>query len=106
LYLSTPTPNLQPTALNFGSEEVGKTSSAKKVKLTNSGNAKLKISSISVSGDFLEQNNCGKGLAVGKRCTIQVSFKPTAKGVRTGDVSVVDNAHGRTQMISLQGTGK
>jgi FG-GAP-like repeat/Protein of unknown function (DUF1573)/FG-GAP repeat len=106
LYLSTPTPNLQPTALNFGSEEVGKTSSAKKVKLTNSGNAKLKISSISVSGDFLEQNNCGKGLAVGKSCTIQVSFKPTAKGVRTGDVSVVDNAHGRTQMISLQGTGK
>jgi hypothetical protein len=106
LYLSTPTPNLQPTALNFGSEQVGKTSSPKKVKLTNAGNSKLKISSITVSGDFLEQNNCGKGLAVGKSCTIQISFKPTAKGVRTGDVSVADNAPGRTQKISLQGTGK
>ena len=106
LYLSTPTPNLRPTALNFGSEQVGKTSSPKKVKLMNDGNAKLKISGITVSGDFLEQNNCGKGLAVGKSCTIQISFKPQAKGIRTGQVSVADNAPGRRQKVSLTGTGK
>jgi hypothetical protein len=106
LYLSTPTPNLLPTALNFGAEQVGKTSSPKKVKLANFGNAPLKISSITVSGDFLEQNNCGKGLAIGKSCTIQVSFKPQAKGVRTGDVTVTDNAPGHAQKISLKGTGK
>jgi hypothetical protein len=106
LYLSTPTPSLLPTALNFGAEQVGKTSSPKKVKLTNEGNAELKISSITVSGDFLEQNNCGKGLAVGKSCTIQVSFKPQAKGVRMGVVTVTDNAPGRRQTVSLKGTGK
>ena len=106
LYMSTPTPSLRPTALKFGSELVGKTSSAKKIKLTNDGNAKLQISSITVGGDFLEQNNCGKGLGIGKSCTIQVSFKPQAKGVRTGEVSIVDNAPGKTQKVHLQGTGK
>jgi len=106
LYLSTPTPDLVPTFLNFASEQVGKTSSPKKVKLTNDGNSKLKISGITVSGDFLEQNNCGKGLAVGKSCTIQVSFKPTQKGILKGDVTISDNAPGRTQKIALQGTGK
>jgi hypothetical protein len=104
--LSTPSPSLRPAALNFGAEPVGKTSSPKKVKLTNAGNAKLKISSINVSGDFLEQSNCGKGLAVGKSCTIQVSFKPQTKGIRTGEVSIADNAPGHTQRVSLKGTGK
>jgi len=106
LYLSTPTPLLFPNALNFGSVQVGKTSAPKKVKLTNSGNSELKISSITVTGDFLEHNNCGKGLAIGKSCTLQVSFKPTAKGLRKGDVSVADNAPGSPQKIALQGTGK
>lgn len=106
LYLSTPTPNLLPTALNFGSEQVGKTSPPKKVKLTNAGNAKLKISGITVSGDFLEQNNCGKGLAVGKSCSIQVSFKPTQKGIRAGQVTIADNAPAHTQKVALQGMGK
>jgi len=106
LYLSTPTPYLFPTTLNFGTVQVGKTSSPKKVTLTNSGNAKLKINRITVSGDFLEHNNCGKSLAVGGRCTIQVSFKPTAKGLRTGEVSIADNAPGSPQKVHLQGTGK
>ena len=105
-YLSTPTPNLFPTALTFGAEQVGKTSSPKKVRLTNDGNAKFKISSITVSGDFLQQNNCGKGLAVGRSCTIQVSFRPQAKGIRTGQVTIADNAPGRRQKFSLKGTGK
>ncbi len=106
LYLSTPTPTLRPSALNFGAEQVGKTSAPKNVRLANSGNSKLKISSITVSGDFLEQNNCGKGLVVGKSCTIQISFKPQAKGTLKGEVTITDNAPGETQKISLQGVGK
>jgi hypothetical protein len=106
LYLSTPAPNIFPTALNFGKEPVGKTSAPKKVTLTNSGNARMKISGIKVSGDFLEQNNCGKKLGVGRSCTIQVSFKPTAKGLRKGTVSIADNAPGSPQMVGLTGTGE
>jgi hypothetical protein len=106
LYLSTPTPNVSPTAVSFGPEQVGKTSSPRKVRLTNAGNARLNISGITVSGDFLEQHSCGKSLAVGQSCTIQVNFKPRAKGIRTGQVTITDNAPGRTQRISLKGTGK
>jgi hypothetical protein len=106
LYLSTPTPNVSPTALSFGPEQVGKTSSPRKVRLTNAGNARLRISGITVSGDFLEQHSCGKSLAVGQSCTIQVNFKPRAKGIRTGQVTITDNAPGRTQKIHLQGSGK
>jgi FG-GAP-like repeat len=106
LYLSTPTTTLAPTALTFGAIQVGKTSATRKIKLTNAGNSNLKISSIAVTGDFLQQNNCGKVMTVGKLCTIQVLFKPTAKGNRVGAVTIVDNAPGKTQKISLQGTGK
>jgi hypothetical protein len=106
LYVSTPTTTLVPTALNFGAEQVGKTSSRKNVQLMNTGNSNLKISSIIVSGDFLEKNGCGKVLAVGRNCTILISFKPQAKGVRTGEMSIVDNAPGKTQRVHLQGTGK
>jgi hypothetical protein len=106
LYLSTPTPNLLPTALDFGGEPVGKTSSPRKVKLSNTGNARLKISSITVSGDFLEQDNCGKGLAAGRSCTIQISFKPQAKGIRRGQVTIADSAPGHRQRVSLKGTGE
>jgi hypothetical protein len=106
LYVSTPAPNLFPKAFNFGRVQVGKTSSPKKVTLTNSGNAKLKITRITASGDFHEQNNCGKSIAVGKNCTIQVSFKPTVKGLRTGEVSIADNGPGSPQRVHLEGTGK
>jgi hypothetical protein len=106
LYLSAPAPSLRPTALKFGGEPIGQTSPAKKVRLSNIGNSRMKISTISVSGDFLQTNNCGKGLAVGKSCTIKVSFKPTSKGIRTGEVSIADNAPGKTQKVSLRGIGK
>ncbi len=106
LYLSAPAPNVWPTALKFAGVPVGQTSLPKKVKLGNIGNSRMKISAITVSGDFLEQNNCGKALAIGKSCTIQVTFKPRAKGIRTGELSITDNAPGGTQKVSLKGTGK
>jgi hypothetical protein len=106
LYLSAPVPNLFPTSLNFGQVHIGETSPPKKVRLTNSGNAPLKISSITVSGDYLQRNNCGNRLAIGRSCTIQVSFQPKAKGVRMGRLSIADNASGRTQEVSLRGIGE
>jgi hypothetical protein len=106
LYLSVPAINLFPTAVNFGSEPVGQTSPPTNIQVTNLGNAKLSISSMAITGDFLEQNNCGNGLAIGGSCTLQVSFKPTAKGKRTGAVTIKDNAIANPQRISLKGIGQ
>jgi hypothetical protein len=105
LYLSTPTVNLPRSAINFGNEPVGKTSVPHKISLINTGNSGLKIVSITPAGDFLETNNCGKERQIGKSCTIQVSFKPKEKGLRTGKLTVTDNAKGSPQEVRLKGTG-
>jgi hypothetical protein len=44
-------------------------------------------------------------VAVGSNCTISVTFNPTAAGMRTGVVSIADNATGSPQTINLTGTG-
>jgi hypothetical protein len=96
--LSVPTLNLFPTSLNFGTELVGKTTAPKKITLTNSGNGPVKLS-ITVTG------NCGKRREIGKSCTIEVSFKPKSKGVRTGLVRIADNASASPQTVHLKGAG-
>jgi hypothetical protein len=105
LYLSAPAVNLFPTALKFGKEQVGNTSPPKNIKLRNQGNGPLAVASITVNGDFIEQDNCEKHVAIGKACTIKVSFKPGAKGIRTGTLSIKDNVAGSPQHVSLSGKG-
>ena len=100
---------LVPTKLNFGTQPVGTRSLAKKITLTNKGNSAVKITGIAITGadpgDFSEINTCGKSVASGASCFIKVTFKPLAKGKRTGDVSVYDNGGGSPQQAMLIGTG-
>ena len=105
LYLSSPTANLSRSAINFGTEQVGKTSAPQKIELSDIGNSRLRFSTITVTGDFIATNNCGTSRGIGKSCTIKVSFKPQTKGIRVGVVKIVDNAVGDPQEIRLKGTG-
>jgi hypothetical protein len=104
-----PTVSLSPQSLTFGAQQVGTTSSAQTVELTNTGKAILTISSITVTGtngaDFTETNDCGTSVPVGGTCTISVTFTPTAAGTRTATVSVADNAPDSPQSVMLTGTG-
>ena len=95
-----------PSALSFGGQLVGTTSSAQSVTLTNPGQSSLTITTIGVSGDFSETNNCGGALAAGMNCTITVTFMPTAGGTRTGSLSISDNASGSPQTVGLSGSGE
>jgi len=103
--LDSPSATLSPLSLSFGSQPLESPSSAQTVILANTGSGTLMISSITVNGDFTQTNNCGANLAVGKICTIGVIFSPTAKGTRTGTLSILDNSAGSPQTISLSGTG-
>ena len=96
---------LSTTDLIFGAQLEGTRSAAQLVTLTNSGPVTLTISSIAASGDFLQKNNCGSSLPAGASCTIKVAFKPSAKGVRTGTVTITDDAADSPQTIALTGTG-
>ena len=100
-----------PTSLAFPKVVVGKTSAAKKVTVSNTGDATLTISSITTSGPFArkagpKKTDCGTSLAVGATCTVRVTFTPTEAGTQTGDLIFTDNASGSPQQVPLSGTGK
>jgi len=104
-----PVVTLTPTSLKWAKIFVGVKSASKAVTLTNSGSSTLNISNIAVSGDFAQKivaRSCGATVAAGASCVIRVTFTPTQVGVRTGTLSITDNAPGSPQTVSLSGTGK
>lgn len=102
----TPTVSLSATSLTYGTIRVGRTSATKSVTLSNTGTATLGLTSIAASGDFKQTNTCGTSVSAGKNCKITVTFTPTAKGTRTGAITITDNASGSPQKVSLTGTGR
>jgi Abnormal spindle-like microcephaly-assoc'd, ASPM-SPD-2-Hydin/Galactose oxidase, central domain/Kelch motif len=101
----SPAVSLSQTSLVFGTQLVGTTSEPQSVELTNTGTTTLTISSIAVSGDFIAENNCGSSVPAGASCTIRVAFSPSDKGVRSGAVTITDDAANSPQTIALTGTG-
>jgi hypothetical protein len=104
-----PVASLAPVGLTFGSQSLATKSSGQSVTLTNTGNAALTISGISIGGtnssDFSQTNTCGPSLSAGAACAISVFFTPSASGTRSGSLSVSDNAAGSPQTVALSGTG-
>ncbi len=102
-------PALSASSLDFGSRTIGASGAAQTVQLTNSGTGALSLLAITVGGessaDFAETNNCGTTLAVGERCAIQVTFIPTAAGIRTATLYISGNISDGTSAISLSGSG-
>jgi len=101
----SPKVNLSPASLTFPNQKVGTTSAPLSVKLTNRGAGALLISGIAITGDFHQTNNCPVSLSSNSSCTIKVTFTPTKTGVRSGIVTVTDNATNSPQTVSLTGTG-
>ncbi len=104
-----PQAQLSAMSLNFVTQKMNTSSSAKPVVLTNTGATALTINSISIVGtnplDFTETNDCPGSLAANASCTIGVTFKPTARGSRSGSVVFANNAQNSPQRISLSGAG-
>jgi 6-phosphogluconolactonase (cycloisomerase 2 family) len=109
ILLQSPIASTTPSSLNFGNQTVNTTSSPLTVMLSNTGTANLDISDISIggtnSGDFAQTNDCGSVLPFGASCNIQVTFTPTAGGVRSATLGISDNAPGSPQTVTLGGTG-
>jgi Divergent InlB B-repeat domain len=94
-----------PASLDFGSVGVNTTSSAKTITLTNNQSSPLSITSVRVSGDYSQSNNCSSPLASGASCDISVLFKPTVATIVPGAVNVSTDAPLGTQPIRLVGMG-
>ncbi len=98
---------LTPAKATYAAQTVGTTSAAKTFTLTNNLAVTLSSIVISATGDFaVSATTCTTSLGSKLKCTISVTFTPTAKGTRTGLLSVSDSANNSPQKSSLTGTGK
>ncbi len=99
---------LSAESISFGSVPMGTAMGPKALTISNSQNTALNISSIAVSGanakDFTETNTCGSAIAAGGTCSVDVTFKPSAQGNRTGILSIADEPTSTPQNVMLTGT--
>ncbi len=97
---------VSPTKLIFGSLPVGTTSAALALTIQNNGSLALLPTSIVITGDFIETDNCaGQSIAVGANCTINVLFIPSTLGARAGVLTFYANLYGGQLQADLSGTG-
>jgi len=109
-YLGAPVNTFAPTSLAFASQLIKTTSAPLTETLTNSGQATLTISSIVLAGadakDFnIATDTCGATLAPGAKCTVTVTFTPSALGARSASLVYTDNGCASPQMIAVTGKG-
>ncbi len=103
---SVTTATAAPNSLTFPSQVFGTASTAQPVVLANTGSLALTPTSIAMTGDFSETDNCqSQTIAAGSNCTIQVTFTPGATGSRTGQMTISANIYGGQLTVQLSGTG-
>lgn len=97
-----------PTAVQFAEQiPVGSNSEgcSENVLLTNvSSSGTVNITNIAITGDFTQTNDCPSALNAATSCVVQVTFAPSAGGLRTGALTIADGQPGSPQVVQLSGT--
>src|SRR6202035_3929722 len=90
--------SVAPGSLDFGPVALGSVEGPRTVTLTNRGGSAFRVGAVLITGQdqnsfVLGANGCSQpgglpfALVPGGRCTVQVSFRPTGPGTRTGLLS-------------------
>jgi len=96
-----------PASASFGTQTVGTAAPPVLVSITNIGADPLTITSISASApDFVVTSACGTTVSAGASCGVAVGFAPTATGLRSGTLTIADDAAGSPHTVALSGTGQ
>lgn len=104
--------SVSPSALSFGSLELGKTSAPKNVVVENTGTTPLTLYSAMTSGpgagDFpplTTSDDCVLNVAMqpGQKCTLSFVFAPTLAGARSTTLEI--DSDGGKQSVAFDGTG-
>ncbi len=99
-------PSLSLTKLDYPQQAVGTMSNIQTVRLINTGKKNLNFASIALAGDdFSVAHDCGTVLAGKAFCFLNVTFKPTTEGPRTGSVDISYIGAQGVQSLALEGTG-
>ncbi len=98
--------NANSTNLSFGTVTTA-TSAEKQILLTNTGNAAVKISSITSAGSAFSTTGVTTPamLSPSQSATLTASFSPAAAGSMTGTIAIVSDAANSPLKIVLSGTG-
>jgi hypothetical protein len=99
---------ITPHQLNLGKVVFGQgaTSKPKKVTIQNkSKTTPVIFSSIAASGDFAMVSGCGATIGAKSKCTVSVTFTPTALGVRGGTLTIRSNSSSSPNTVALTGSG-
>ncbi len=108
---TAPAASLSTTTIAFTDQTVGAATTAQTaaVTLSNTGNASLSITSVSLTGAGKEayqlSNACGTNLNAGASCVISVTFSPSTVGSFAASISIASNAAGSPATVSLSGNG-
>jgi hypothetical protein len=99
---------VSPRALKLGNVVFGAGGTSKPKHITISNKSKtipVTFVSIGASGDFAKVSGCGSTIAPKAKCTVTVTFSPTAAGARAGTLTITDNATNSPQTVPLSGVG-
>jgi hypothetical protein len=92
---------LNPITLTFATTNVGATSAAQNITITNTGGLPATLQTPVITGEFiLSANTCGTTLAANSGCTVSIDFQPTASGTRAGFFSITDSVGSQTASLS------
>jgi hypothetical protein len=98
---------VSPASLDFGAHSLDSESGPQTITISNPGGAVVRLEDLLLSGmDFSQKTDCGKSLAPGASCSMQVSFKPVTPGPRVGNVDITGLDSGSPHFVALIGTGK
>lgn len=100
---------LSPLSLTFAPANLGITSAAQVVTMTNHSGSTITFSGITFplnpATQYANTTTCGATLADNASCTISVTFTPSTVGVKLGTLRIADNALGSPRDIPLVGAG-
>jgi hypothetical protein len=99
-----------PSSVSFGGSPLGTSTAPVSVTLSNGNTAVITISGIAITGanpsDFvLSGKTCGASLSVTGTCSATLSFKPSALGARSANLTFTDSAASSPQTVALTGFG-
>ena len=98
-------------AVDFGTQDIGATSPAQALIISNGGSGILSITNVAPAGangaDYLVlSDSCtGASLGAGEICSVSLAFRPAADGPRDATLAFTNNASGSPQLIPLLGRG-
>ncbi len=102
-----PAAQLSTTSLSFNNQQLGASSPAQTLVLTNTGASGLAVSSIVAPIGFSESDTClvSSPIAPAASCSINIAFAPTSLGITDGTLAINDNANAFSQSVFLVGNG-